>query len=214
MELKVTLTDDDNFEITRSVISDTLIILNASGENEFTLALINLLNEISREINRLQDNKNELTHTSIHVRNIFELYLIITHVLKDKKALASWVGQLHKDTSDILEGFASLFAKFGKDVPELAEIKNNIDSTLEDSQYKSKGPFNIKDLAEKYDLKEDYSAIHKLCSKIVHPSSMKVNAYQALIENDIYLSLFLYIGVYFSQRIESTCNDINEHFKA
>lgn len=214
MNMNTTISNEENFDITNGVISATLAALNDAPKSEFNFALFNLLKEAGREINRLKDNKQDLTIASISVRNIFELYLLIKHVFTDSKAFKSWMGQMHKDTTDILEGFTSLFAKFKKDVPELAEIQKYIDSTLDDSEYKSKGHFVIKDLATKYGLEEDYSAIHKLCSKIVHPSSIKVNAYQGLVANENYLNLFLYVGVYFSQQIEGLCNEIKDGIKA
>ena len=119
MNLKVTISNDENFDITNGVILDTLTTLKYAPKSEFNFALFNLLNEASREINRLKDNKHELTLASVHVRNIFELYLLTKHVFTDSKAFKSWMGQMHKDTTDILEGFTSLFSKFNKDVPEL-----------------------------------------------------------------------------------------------
>lgn len=199
---------EDNYSITVQVVEDTLLHLDKADKNDYILAVQNLLNEIRREINRIDKNKSDLSLISIHVRNIFELYLITRYVFTEKKAFESWMGQLHKDTSDVIDGFITLFDKFGKDVPELKEQKKFIDSTLEDSEYSSEGPFNIRDIAKKYKLDEDYGAIHKLCSKLVHPTSMKVNTHEALSANDNYTNLLLYVGVFFCQQIEGLCNEI------
>ncbi len=199
---------EENYSITDQVIEDTLLHLDKAEKNDHIGALLNLLREIKREIKRIEKNKSDLSLISIHVRNIFELYLITRYVFSENKAFESWMGQLHKDTSDVIDGFITLFEKFDKEVPELKEQKKFIDSTLEDSEYNSEGPFNIREIAKKYNLDEDYGAIHKLCSKLVHPTSMKVNTHEALSANDNYINLLLYVGVFFCQQIEGLCNEI------
>jgi DNA-directed RNA polymerase subunit L len=208
--LKTTLKIDDVLNNSKSAITDTLAALNIADSSDYHLALINLLNETTREINRLESNKYEITLTSIHVRNIFELYLLTKHILSDGKAFKCWMGQLPKDISDFTEGFISLFKKYGKTETGLDAVINNINTSINDGPYTPKGPFNMKELARKYGLEEDYSAIHKLCSKIVHPSSMKVNTYQILVANDNYNNSLLYAGAHFSRLIGGLCRDIKE----
>ncbi|MEJ1367985.1 MAG: hypothetical protein RPU34_12025 [Candidatus Sedimenticola sp. (ex Thyasira tokunagai)] len=210
MELKVNISFEENYSITEQAVEETILQLEKGEKNDYIQTLINLLQEINREIKRIENSKSDLSLTSIHVRNVFELFLISKYVFSGNKTYAHWLGQLHKDTSDVIDGFIILFNKFDKDSPELKEYKEFIDSTLEDSEYSSKGPFNIRCLAQKYNLDEDYLAIHKLCSKLVHPSSMKVNTHEALAANDNYINLLLYVGVYFCQQIEGLCNEIRE----
>jgi DNA-binding MltR family transcriptional regulator len=139
MELKINLSFDDNYSITEQVVVDTVSHLENVEKTDYVETLINLLKEIKREIQRIENSKSDLSLTSIHIRNIFELFLISKYVFSDNKAFSSWLGQLHKDTSDVIDGFITLFDKFGKDIPDLKEYKQFIDSTLEDSEYSSKG---------------------------------------------------------------------------
>ena len=46
---------------------------------------------------------------------------------------------------------------------------------------------------------DDYGFIYKLSSKLVHPSSMKIMAYETINEDKRYMSAILKVGVYFSQ---------------
>lgn len=214
MEFKVNLSFDENYSITKQVVENTILHLAKAEKNEYVEVLLNLLKETIREIRRITKNKSDLSLVSIHVRNIFELFLITKYIFSENKAFKSWMGQLHKDTSDVIDGFITLFDKFGKKIPELVEQKKFIDSTLEESEYSSKDPFNIRDIAIKYNLDEDYGAIHKLCSKFIHPTSMKVNAHQALSANDNYINLLLYVGVFFCQQIEGLCREVCDEIKA
>ena len=203
-----------SFEKTINIVNATLDVLKVDVTNEFYFSLSNLLNEINREINRINNKDLDLTLLSLTLRNLFELYLITRYVHDDKKAFASWMGQIHKDSADVLDGFISLFSKNNLKTDELLEQRKFIDATLEGSDYNSKGHFNIKDIAEKYDFREDYSAIHKLCSKLVHPTSYKVNSYNALIADDNYFSILLFVAVFFCTKIEELCHEIQDKIQA
>ena len=102
------LTDEENLGITKAVISETLQSLNDVNSSDLHYSLMMLLQEIDREIDMLLVDKDQLTLTSLHVRNIFELHLILLHVFTNKKAINSWMGQMHKDVKDIIDGFNAL----------------------------------------------------------------------------------------------------------
>lgn len=209
------LNDNENLDITKTVITKTLQLLDTISNSDFNISLIKLLQEIDREIVMLISNKDQLTLTSLHVRNIFELHLIIKHIFLNKKAFNSWMGQIHKDTVDIIDGFNSLLLnKNKKESTRLIAAREQTDEIIQDSQYSSKGPFNIKSLAETYGFIDDYFAIYKLCSKLVHPSSLKVNTYSAFDANKNYHSILIYVAIYFCQQIEQTCHDIQNSIQA
>jgi len=161
-------------------------------------ALLCLLKEAKRENNRLLSSLNDLTLTCLAIRNLFEIHLISKHIYNDEKALNNWYGQSHKDSKEVRDGFITLMKKKGLDTTELEEIQKFEDESLKESPFESKGGFQVRNLAEKYEYLDDYQFIYKLSSKIVHPSSMKLMAYDTLNENSNYLSVILYVGVYFS----------------
>lgn len=200
----------ENLNISKTIIENCLLHLQNRTYNQLNIALINLLEEILRELERFNTGRTDLTLTSLQVRNIFELYLITKHVSTNQQGLNDWYGQMHKDTIDIQDGFMDLFSSHNQDTTELHEIKDFVNKNLENSPFKSKREFNIKNLATHYDYLLEYQAIHKLCSKLIHPSSIKVNSFKALLEDDSYLNLLVIFGAFFCQKIEVLCQNIQD----
>jgi len=206
--LKIKITDDENLKIICNSIEKLIAHLNSqlNINNEKSIILIKLFEEIFREITMLSSNRTELTETSLRVRNIFELYLITKHVNLDPKGLNNWCGQAHKDVTVINNGFIKLLSRYNKNTSDFKEVQSFINNQLSHTSFQSKGGFNMRDLAQKYGYDDDYMAIYKLCSKLVHPSSIKVNAYNALNEN--YLKILNHVGVFFCQKIEALAFEI------
>jgi hypothetical protein len=57
--------------------------------------------------------------------------------------------------------------------------------------------FNMKSVAGKFGLVDDYDAIFKCCSKILHPSSIRVNLQGAFDKNDNYKDVLIHIGIHY-----------------
>jgi len=208
LNIKVSLSHEDNLAVSEKQITECLKFLEFNKSTELDLALIKLLSEALREIEILSAFEGDLTSTSLNVRNIFEIYITSRHIFSDQKALENWFGQMHKDNSDINAAFKKLLESRGFDTTHIDETQKNIDEILEKSPYKSKGPFNLKTEATKYGYKDDYDFIYKLSSKLIHPSSMKVNGYHVLTENNNYLDTIIQTGVYFCQKLEKLASEI------
>lgn len=151
------------------------------------MVLLKLFEEILREVIRFSEDSKDLTMTSLKVRNIFELYLIIKHVNCNPKGVQNWCRQGYKDITEINNGFIQLMSASKEGVTGFKEPQYFLDDELDKSPFHSKGGFNIRQLAKNYGLDEHYAAIHKLCSKLIHPTSVKVNAYGALTKMMIIL---------------------------
>lgn len=164
-------------------------------------ALLGLFRDAQREIHRLLCSFDNLTISSLAIRNIFEVYLILKHIYSDPKALYSWYGQSHKDSKEVRDGFIKLMENKGLDTTELKEIQLLEDQALEHSPFQSKGSFQVRNLAEKYGYLDDYLFIYKLSSKLIHPSSMKIMMYDILAENSNYQSVVLQIGAFLSNEL-------------
>ncbi|EJL6785551.1 hypothetical protein B7489_23740 [Vibrio alginolyticus] len=174
-------------------------------------AMLGLFREAHRETHRLLASFNDLTFSSLAVRNIFEIYLISKHISSDQKALYSWYGQSHKDSKEVRDGFIKLMEKKGLDTRELKDIQLFEDQALKQSPFESKGAFQVRNLAEKYGYLEDYLFIYKLSSKLIHPSSMKIMSYDILVENSNYQSVVLQVGAYFSNRFSTLLGAVVEN---
>ncbi|MCF2948911.1 DUF5677 domain-containing protein [Paraglaciecola aquimarina] len=88
-------------------------------------------------------------------------------------------------------------------------MKQFEDTALENSPYTSQRNFNIRNLAIAHGYEEDYDFVYKLSSKLIHPSSIKVNFYESFIENDKYLTVIIGTAMYFGQKAESLAQEIS-----
>ncbi len=201
-KLKVQLSPKEDLELSKTNISKVIEILDVKDFSELNHAVLNVLKNIVREISKLKNCIDELEYASLHTRNIFELYLILTHIYSDKDALDCWYGQLHKDSEQVREGFRKLLLNKGLDTSPLDVAKDFEDKAIEKSPYVSKRNFNISNLAKIHGYEDDYNFVYKLSSKLVHPSSMKVNYYEVLIENDKYLKTMITVAMHFGQKSE------------
>lgn len=207
-DLMVQLSPKEDIELSKTNISKIMKTLDDQGYTEINNAVQNILKNIVRELSRLILTIDELEYASLHTRNIFELYLLLKHIYSDKNALNSWYGQLHKDSEQVRNGFRKLLVKKGLDTASLDEVKDFEDKALENSPYSSERNFNIRNLAVMHGYEDDYDFVYKLSSKLIHPSSMKVNFYDTLIENDKYLTVIVFIAMHFGQKTEKLAQEI------
>lgn len=192
-----------NDEISRDIgtliddISKELAIPGGQNLTISSTAIINLGKAILLEGKRFQSNISSLDSLALSIRGLLELNLILTHVSRDQKALSNWIGQASKDATDIMNGMKSLAeATTGREkhIHELDSVLDLVHSSNADSGFELKGPFNIKEIAQKYGKAKDYDAVHKLCSKLIHPSSIKVNVFNVSDDNLDYVNAFLIVG--------------------
>ncbi|MDH3354555.1 MAG: hypothetical protein OEL79_05005, partial [Chromatiales bacterium] len=134
----------ENLNICSKNISVLVRRVEGYERTMFNQALLPLLKECVREINSFIHKIDDLTSCSLHTRNIFELYLTLRHIGEDERALKSWIGQSHKDSTDINEGFISLFKTRGLDTSELEDVQIFTNESLEESPFESKGPFQVR----------------------------------------------------------------------
>jgi hypothetical protein len=165
-------------------------------------ATASLLNAAIFEIDRLVMARDDLDYLCLHTRNLYEIYLILLHISSDKNHVKEWYGQLHRDVTDITEGFTALLVKYGIDASQLAVSQELADTGLNLSDYESKRPFNIRSLAKKYGELEEYLALYKFCSKFAHPSSAKTNTYGVFAESSDYKGIVLFLGAMYAGRLE------------
>ena len=195
---------EEELNITRRVIDEFIIQTNElKFSSEIFFVTSNILEQVSREINGLIKEKNNLFLVSLYVRNIFELLLILKHVDSSHENFKNWIGQMHKDLKDIIDGFNDLCESRNIHIEEFGEIRTNINQSLFEHDFESKHNFNIKNLAEKYGYKNDYEAIFKLCSKFLHPSSLKINGYSGFTEENGFLNILKVAVLFYCKEIES-----------
>ncbi|WP_263833136.1 hypothetical protein [Sulfurospirillum oryzae] len=207
---------NESLETAKNVISNFVSMFNNFENSSIKVfVFVNLFKEIERELNRFIAGRVDLTLTSIQVRNLFELYLITKHIYDSDEGLDEWLGQMHQDTIEIQNGFIGLLRNHHKDISELEEVKNFTDQSLNESPYVcQKKYFNMGVLAGQYGYKNEHLAMHKLCSKLIHPTSIKVNGYSALSADNNYLSILEIFGVFVCGKIEELSYEIADSIKS
>lgn len=160
-----------------------------------------LANDVIAEIENILGAGQNITYTSISTRNIFELHLIILHVNSDPENERRWLGQGTTDHKDVVNGFSELFKASKKEVSELQESLAALNEEFEKTDLIAGSGFNIKNLAIKYNLLPDYLAIYKLCSKLAHPTSYKVNMKNAISDSCNFNAVLRHAAGHFSYLI-------------
>lgn len=205
---------NDNMKITKKVIHDFIDILEKKHKAKLGLALIHLLAEAGREIDRASHAERELVIFALATRNIFEIYLIIRNISESDSALDCWYGQMHKDLIDINSGLRKLAEKKELNTEKLDVLDEIYNQALNESPFKSKGQFNIKTIALNYNYGEDYDWLYRLTSKLIHPSSVKVNGFHAIGEVEQYIVALEQSFTYFCMRLEEYILELMNGFKA
>ena len=199
--------------LSRGIVDKTVLLLETLNRTDLTYALINLGKEVSREFGRFIEG-GDISTTSLQVRNIFEMYLLSIHICSSKKALRAWLGQIQRDFSEMNNGFMKLIPTERPEHEELREVQENFDRNFEESDLVPKGGFNIRNLAEEYGHLKDYLAIHKLCSKLIHPTSLKINSYKELTEEDSYEIVLVNAGAFFAYKTGNKFKEIYHKYSA
>ncbi|MBB1475642.1 DUF5677 domain-containing protein [Shewanella sp. SG41-3] len=195
------MTNLDNLNLCLNQINALANKTKPYQHTTFNQAFYSILRASAVELDDLISKIDDLTACSLHTRNIFELYLILRHIYEDEEALNCWVGQSHKDSTDINKGFVTLFQSNGLDTSILENMQQLKDKALEESNYESKSPFQVRNLADKYGYLNDYLAVYKLCSKLIHPSSLKINLYNEISKENNYLKIVHKIVIHFSIKL-------------
>lgn len=173
-----------------------------------SLAYSNLANRIASEIERLAAYYPNFSEgVAWCARNIFEINLIIRHIGHSAENMNQWLGQMAGDEKQILRGFLTLSAT--SDLPERQHLLDRLDeinSICAKHKIQPSGPFNIKKIAEKEQLGDEYAGLYKLFSKYVHPSSWLINSSTESLHSKEYINIFIIYSQIYSQDAYSRIN--------
>lgn len=152
-------------------------ILNKLFRSDESVAHSNLLKRIAKEIDSIAGfYPRSVEALAMCTRNIFELNLIVRHILREDKNLTTWLGQCITDEKDIIEGILKLV----KPTPDIAipfrDRLDELNSISAKFGIKPSQPYSVRALAKSEEVLDEYDSLFKLYSKYVHPSSWIVNA--------------------------------------
>lgn len=123
----------------------------------------------------------DLMLSAVNVKYIFELYIVTRRIGEDKRYHREWAGQSRRDLEEVISGMTSLATSFGE--PQASKELTGIDAenaalfagaTLHGVPLKYSRKFNMSDLADACGKREEYKSFYKMCSKISHPSALRV----------------------------------------
>jgi hypothetical protein len=126
-------------------------------------------------------------------RNLFELNLIVRHVLSTEENFRSWLGQAIGDEQDFLSAVLA-YADYPLDGGSRRAIEQRrlaLAGMAERHRLQPAKPFRVQALAAALGEQEEYGALFKLFSKYVHPSSLYINAYAHTPPEISWLNVFL-----------------------
>lgn len=171
------------------------------SHDDKSVAFWNLYQCAISEAERIKNDSKEIFSIAVSLRNLFEIYMLALHLRDSEEAVQQWYGQLLRDVLDIQDGLIALFSKHGIHSPDLDSTREKTIESGERNNVKPIRPFNIKEIAKRFDREEDYNAMYKLCSKLVHPSSVKVNLPAAFDKNDEYIKSLIHVAVHYMSLI-------------
>lgn len=178
-----------------------------------SIAYTNIANRTATELSRIaRFYPSEIEGAAWCARNIFELNLVLRYISRGSENLNRWMGQFAGDEKQIIEGFLALSAD--SNLPERKVLQDRLDAIetiTAKHNIQISGPFNIKALADKEGLSDEYVGLYKLFSKYVHPSSWLVNASSESVQSKEYMNIFL---IYAQLHAGDSCARLDEWLAA
>ncbi len=144
------------------------------------VALTNIAKGTHRSLSLLANNLSDdydITLIALCARNLFELNIRLRSIIEDENSLNKWMSEMVMDEKQIIDAISTIANDNHTTELELFENKKKLnDSILDQNNLKSvKSPETVKSIAEKIGEQEEYTALFKLFSKLLHPTSYLIN---------------------------------------
>jgi hypothetical protein len=145
-------------------------------------------------------------------RNLFELNLIVRHVLASEENVRLWLGQSLSDEPDFIEGLLSTSRESDATGPKrvLEDRVRALGAMAERHGLNFAKPFRVRDLAEQMGEIDEYTGLYKLFSKYVHPASLVINSPRYYEATDEWANVFLVKAQFYAG---NTIGRISQAFK-
>ncbi|EFB3384887.1 DUF5677 domain-containing protein [Escherichia coli] len=148
------------------------------------VALTNIAKGTHRSLSLLAKNLSDdydITLVALCTRNLFELNIRLRSIIKHENSLNTWMSEMVMDENQILDAISTIANDNHADELELFENKKKLNNSILDKHnLKSvKSPETVKNIAKDAGDLEEYTALFKLFSKLLHPSSYLINSYNS-----------------------------------
>ncbi|MGK3126018.1 DUF5677 domain-containing protein [Candidatus Pantoea formicae] len=146
------------------------------------IAINNIAKGTHRSLSLLANNLSDdydITLVALCTRNLFELNIRLRSIVKDESSLNTWMSEMVMDENQILDAISTIANNNHAAELELFENKKILNNSIsEKHNLKSvKSPETVKVIAEKVGELEEYTALFKLFSKLLHPTSYLINSH-------------------------------------
>jgi len=176
--------------------------------DDLTVSLSNMVRKAGVEMKRLASAYPDSVDTSAWcARNLFEINLITRAILASDSDFNCWLGQRASDEIDVIKGVLDL-----ADAPSSVHLKtlqnrcSEIEKICGRHGIVPAKPFNIINLARRFNLEKEYRSLYKLFSKYVHPSSWQINGDQKALASTEALNIFIvYAQLYSGDLFNRVC---------
>lgn len=189
-------------------ISDTVVRSNES------VVYCNFMKRTAQELMQLREFvPGGIAGVAWVSRNLFEIDLLIAHLVRSEDNLGRWLGQLALDEKQVIEGMLALCSSTTlSEATTLEQRLRTIDKLALKHEVQLSSHFNMKDLSRKANVEREYEAIYKLASKFVHPSSWSINAMHASAYTGDYERILLtYAQIFAESGLSRTRCWLNDH---
>ncbi|MGG22252.1 hypothetical protein ED991_02885, partial [Salmonella enterica] len=178
------------------------------------VALTNIAKGTHRSLSLLANNLSDdydITLVALCTRNIFELNIRLRSIVKDENSLNTWMSEMVMDENQILDAISTIANDNHAAELELFENKKRLNNSILDKHdLKSvKSPETVKSIAEKVGELEEYAALFKLFSKLLHPTSYLINSHSTAGCIDNFNILIVSAQKYAFDLFERLRNELN-----
>lgn len=148
------------------------------------VALTNIAKGTQRLLNLLTKNLSDdydITLIALCTRNLFELNIRLRLIVKNESSLNTWMSEMVMDENQILKAISTIANDNHNVELELFEDKKKLNNSILDKHNLEsvKKAESVKDIATEAGELEEYMALFKLFSKLLHPTSYLINSYNS-----------------------------------
>ena len=162
-------------------LKQAIVWLGKNGEqSDKNILLVNLLNASIRYLEiSARSVSGPVQPAALATRSLFELNLITRYMLGSPNGMKRWYREYVRDYIEILEGANEINSPASRGEPRKVfedDIKH-LEALLENDKLPDEKRKQMSEIARVVGMESEYRAIYKLCSKLIHPSSILVNAH-------------------------------------
>lgn len=176
------------------------------------LALFNLLTASASYLKVAGDNiETHISVLAMVTRNLYEINLQVRDILRSSDGIQRWQAEAIADKIQMLEGILELDT-VSDTASQRAVLQTEIDR-LRSLRHKHGlpdiKPVSAGNIAKSVGLSREHSALFKLFSKLVHPSSYLVNDYKNAASDEIRMTLQIHAQLYAWDTFGRICDAVS-----